>query len=161
MTASLPAGAKRKRNTSIEIGVRCHLESAGRFWCRSAAISVLQTTLDRTGTADNKVGRGKVAHMLTHAHRETIRRSWKLIEPVAESVPDLFYRRLFDIAPQYRSLFSDDMTAQKRKLMTMLAFVVKAIDWPEEFWTDRIAPDQDLVMMVAALGRRHAQLYRV
>jgi hemoglobin-like flavoprotein len=99
--------------------------------------------------------------MLTHAHKELIRRSWKLVEPVAESVPDLFYKRLFDIAPQYRSLFSEDMTAQKRKLMAMLSFVVKSIEWPEEFWTDRIAPDQDLVMVVAALGRRHAQLYRV
>jgi hemoglobin-like flavoprotein len=99
--------------------------------------------------------------MLTHAHKEAIRRSWKLVEPVAESVPDLFYKRLFDIAPQYRSLFTDDMTAQKRKLTAMLAFVVKSLDWPEEFWTDRIAPDQDLVMVVAALGRRHTQLYRV
>jgi hemoglobin-like flavoprotein len=99
--------------------------------------------------------------MLNHAHRETIRRSWKLVEPMAESVPDLFYKRLFDIAPQYRSLFSEDMTAQRRKLLAMLSFVVKSIEWPEEFWTDRIAADQDLVMVVAALGRRHAQLYRV
>jgi len=99
--------------------------------------------------------------MLTHAQKDTIRRTWKLVEPIADSVPDLFYKRLFDIAPQYRSLFSEDMTAQKRKLATMLAFVVKSIDWPEEFWTDRISPDQDLVMVVAALGRRHAQLYRV
>jgi hemoglobin-like flavoprotein len=99
--------------------------------------------------------------MLTYAQKDTIRRTWKLVEPVAESVPDLFYKRLFEIAPQYRSLFSDDMSAQKRKLATMLAFVVKSLDWPEEFWTDKIAPDQDLVMVVAALGRRHAQLYRV
>jgi hemoglobin-like flavoprotein len=99
--------------------------------------------------------------MLTHAQKDTIRRTWKLVEPIADSIPDLFYKRLFDIAPQYRSLFSEDLTAQKRKLATMLAFVVKSIDWPEEFWTDRISPDQDLVMVVAALGRRHAQLYRV
>jgi hemoglobin-like flavoprotein len=99
--------------------------------------------------------------MITHAQKDTIRRTWKLVEPIADSVPDLFYKRLFDIAPQYRSLFSEDMSAQKRKLATMLAFVVKSIDWPEEFWTDRISPDQDLVMVVAALGRRHSQLYRV
>src|SRR5215813_9704154 len=99
--------------------------------------------------------------MLTHAHRDTIRRSWKLVEPVAESVPDLFYKRLFDIAPQYRSLFSDDLSTQKRKLLAMLAFVVRSLDWPEEFWTDKVASDQDLIMMVAALGRRHAQLYAV
>jgi hemoglobin-like flavoprotein len=99
--------------------------------------------------------------MLTQAQKDTIRRTWKLVEPVAESVPDLFYKRLLEIAPQYRSLFTEDLTAQKRKLTAMFAFVVKSLDWPEEFWTDRVAADQDLIMVVAALGRRHAQLYRV
>jgi hemoglobin-like flavoprotein len=99
--------------------------------------------------------------MLTHAQKDTIRRSWKLVEPVAETVPDLFYKRLFDIAPEYKPLFSDDMTAQRRKLLAMLAFVVNALDWPEELWTNKIAPDQDLVLVVAALGRRHAQLYKI
>jgi hemoglobin-like flavoprotein len=99
--------------------------------------------------------------MLTRAQKECIRRSWGLVEPIAETVPDLFYKRLFDIAPQYRPLFSDDISAQKRKLVAMLAFVVKSLEWPDEFWTAEIAPDQDLVMVVAALGRRHAKLYRV
>jgi hemoglobin-like flavoprotein len=99
--------------------------------------------------------------MLTHIQKQTIRRSWGLVAPVVESVPDLFYRRLFDIAPQYRPLFSDDMTAQKRKLVAMLTFVVNALDWPDEFWTAQVSPDEDLVMVVAALGRRHSNLYSV
>ena len=99
--------------------------------------------------------------MLTHAQKQTIRRSWELVAPVAETVPDLFYKRLFEIAPQYRPLFSDDMTAQKRKLVMMLKFVVNSLEWPDEFWAAEIPDDEDLVMVVAALGRRHAQLYRV
>jgi hemoglobin-like flavoprotein len=99
--------------------------------------------------------------MLTHAQKQTIRRSWGLVAPIADTVPDLFYKRLFDIAPQYRPLFSDDMVAQKRKLVSMLNFVVKALDWPDEYWTAHISPDDDLVMVVAALGRRHAKLYKV
>ena len=99
--------------------------------------------------------------MLTHAQKQTIRRSWGLVAPVAETVPDLFYNRLFDIAPQYRPLFSEDMSAQKRKLVAMLNFVVGALDWPDEFWASQVPADQDLVMVVAALGRRHAKLYKV
>jgi hemoglobin-like flavoprotein len=99
--------------------------------------------------------------MLTHAQKDTIRRTWKLVEPVADSVPDLFYKRLFEIAPHYRSLFNDDLTAQKRKLAATIAFVVRSLDWADELWSDRVAPDQDLMMVAAALGRRHAQLYRV
>jgi hemoglobin-like flavoprotein len=99
--------------------------------------------------------------MLTHAQKQTIRRSWDLVAPVAETVPDLFYKRLFDIAPQYRQLFSPDLSAQKRKLVAMLNFVVSALDWPDEFWSAPVPTDEDLLMVVAALGRRHAKLYHV
>jgi hemoglobin-like flavoprotein len=99
--------------------------------------------------------------MLTPLQKQTIRRSWDLVAPIAETVPDLFYKRLFEIAPQYRPLFSDDMSAQKRKLVLMLNFVVKALDWPDEVWAAQVSPDEDLLMVLAALGRRHAQLYNV
>src|SRR5258708_17415855 len=39
----------------------------------------------------------------------------------------LFYDRLFDIAPQMRAMFPDDMIEQRRKLMAMLAGVVKGL----------------------------------
>lgn len=99
--------------------------------------------------------------MLSQTQKETIRRSWELVEPLAETVPDLFYKRLFEIAPQYRPLFQDDMTSQKRKLLVMLQMVVRALDWPDEFWKAAVPEDEDLFMMVSALGRRHAQLYHV
>jgi len=33
--------------------------------------------------------------MLTNTQKESIRRTWQLVEPVAETVPDLFYQQLF------------------------------------------------------------------
>ena len=69
---------------------------------------------------------------------------------------DLFYRRLFELEPSYRKLFSEDMTAQKRKLMSMLSFAVHTADWSEEKWSQEVTTDDDLFLVVLALGRRHA-----
>src|ERR1700749_3132123 len=43
---------------------------------------------------------------------------------MADQAAILFYDRLFEIAPQVKSMFPADMTEQRRKLMTMLATVV-------------------------------------
>ncbi|HYU15912.1 MAG TPA: globin domain-containing protein [Candidatus Acidoferrum sp.] len=99
--------------------------------------------------------------MLTKAEKVSIRRSWDLVKPIMETVADLFYRRLFEIAPQYRSLFKQDMEPQKRKLIAMLSFIVESLDWPDESWKDSIAVEDDLFLVVLALGRRHIRLYRV
>jgi hemoglobin-like flavoprotein len=46
----------------------------------------------------------------------------------SEAVAVLFYNRLFDIAPQMNAMFPDDMMIeQRRKLMAMLAGVVKGL----------------------------------
>jgi hemoglobin-like flavoprotein len=44
--------------------------------------------------------------------------------PIADVAAELFYDRLFEIAPQVRPLFRRDMKNQGRKLMTTLAMVV-------------------------------------
>jgi hemoglobin-like flavoprotein len=99
--------------------------------------------------------------MLSQTEREIVVRSWRLVVPIADTAADLFYRRLFELKPEYRSLFAEDMTSQKKKLAQMLSFVVKSMDWPEEAWNDDVAPDEDLFLVVLALGRRHTELYRV
>ena len=63
--------------------------------------------------------------------------------------------------PAYRGLFPDDMAAQKRKLMATLAFAVKAADWADESWAQDVPVDDDLFLVVLALGRRHTLLYKV
>ena len=43
----------------------------------------------------------------------------------------------------------------------MLKFIVKSIDWSDESWRDSVDADEDLFLVVLALGRRHAELYRI
>jgi len=56
----------------------------------------------------------------------------------------LFYGRLFEIAPQVRAMFPDDMTEQRRKLMATLAIVVNGL-------TDLPA----ILPAASALAKRH------
>ncbi len=98
---------------------------------------------------------------LTEDDKELIASSWKLIVPIQDTVADLFYRRLFELAPQYRSLFKSDIEAQKRKLMAMLAFVVKSLAWSHTAWQQEVDSREDLFLVVLALGRRHRELYKV
>lgn len=99
--------------------------------------------------------------MFSDAEKAAVRRSWRLVVPIAEGAADLFYRRLFELKPEYRLLFAADMTAQKRKLVQMLAFIVKALDWREEDWREDVSPNEDLFLVVLALGRRHHELYKI
>ena len=56
-----------------------------------------------------------------------VQNSFAKVAPTSEAAAVLFYDRLFDIAPQMRAMFPDDMIEQRRKLMTMLAGVVKGL----------------------------------
>ncbi len=99
--------------------------------------------------------------MITEEDKDHIRRSWKLVIPIAETAADLFYKRLFELKPEYRPLFPDNLAGQKSKLVRMLAFIVKALDFPETAWKDDVAEAEDLLLVLLALGRRHDSLYRV
>ena len=99
--------------------------------------------------------------MLTDQDKALIQRSWKLIVPIKETAADLFYRRLFELRSDYRALFPEEMGAQKRKLITMLAFVVRALDWPESVWEQTVDENSDLFLVLLALGRRHRELYQI
>ena len=99
--------------------------------------------------------------MLTDSEKAAIRTSWRLVVPIAETAADLFYRRLFELKPEYRQLFSMDMASQKRKLLHMLAFVVKSLDYREADWKNDVPADEDMMLVVLALGRRHSELYKI
>lgn len=99
--------------------------------------------------------------MLTDEEKKILRETWRLVVPIMDTAGDLFYRRLFELQPAYRQLFTQDMEAQKRKLMSMLAFVVRTSDWAEASWAEDVNRDDDLFLVVLALGRRHAMLYKV
>ena len=99
--------------------------------------------------------------ILTATEKQLIARTYRLVIPVSETVADLFYRHLFEGSPQYRRLFAKDMTRQKRKLVAMLAFIARSLDWAEDRWRDDVAPEEDLFLVVLALGRRHHSLYKI
>ena len=70
--------------------------------------------------------------------------SFAQVAPIADRAADLFYERLFEIAPDVRPLFPDDMAAQKRKLMQTLSAAVGNLHRVEE-----------VLPVLEDLGRRH------
>lgn len=99
--------------------------------------------------------------MLSDSEKLLVRDSWRLVVPIADTAADLFYRRLFELRPDLRALFSDDLATQKKKLVAMLNFIVKSLDWPESAWREEVDEESDLFLVLLALGRRHTDLYRV
>lgn len=70
--------------------------------------------------------------------------SFQKVAPIAGAAADIFYSRLFEIAPEVRPLFPADMSDQKGKLMQMLGTAVNGLSN-----LDTIVP------AVQDLGRRH------
>ena len=71
--------------------------------------------------------------------------SFKKVVPIAGTAADLFYDRLFAIAPEVRPMFPQDLKEQKKKLIAMLATAVTNLHQ-----TEKIIP------AVQELGKRHA-----
>jgi len=74
-----------------------------------------------------------------------IRSGFHHLEAMPEKATEIFYQRLWEIAPSTKPLFAQsDMALQGHKLMAAMGFVVNALDKP------------DLVIPVAQdLARRH------
>jgi hemoglobin-like flavoprotein len=53
-----------------------------------------------------------------------VQESFKKVVPIAGTAADLFYDRLFEIAPGVRAMFPEDLREQKKKLIGMLAMAV-------------------------------------
>ncbi len=73
-----------------------------------------------------------------------VQESFKKVVPIADQAADLFYDRLFTIAPDVRSLFPADLSEQKKKLMQVLATAVTNLHQVEK-----------VLPAVEELGRRH------
>jgi len=82
--------------------------------------------------------------MLTPTDVALVRASFAQVA-IQEAAADLFYDRLFAVAPKLRELFPADLREQKRKLMQMIATAVAGLD-----------DLQKLAPAVRALGARHA-----
>jgi len=74
-----------------------------------------------------------------------VQESFKKVVPIAGTAADLFYDRLFEIAPDVRRMFPDDLREQKLKLIAMLATAVGNLHQVDK-----------IIAAVENLGRRHA-----
>ena len=73
-----------------------------------------------------------------------VQESFRKVVPIAGTAADLFYTRLFEIAPEVRPLFPEDLGEQKKKLIGMLATAVTNLHQVDKIMT-----------AVQDLGRRH------
>ncbi len=76
---------------------------------------------------------------------ELVKATWSYVEtldPVI--VGGLFYGRLFDIAPEVRSMFRGEIPEQSKKLISMIGYVISKLDKLE-----------DIIGEVGKLAQRH------
>lgn len=73
-----------------------------------------------------------------------IQTSWDKVKPISETAAELFYGRLFEIAPEVQSYFKGDMKEQGRKLMMMIGTAVNALNDLEA-----------VVPAIQEMGKRH------
>lgn len=77
-----------------------------------------------------------------------IKESYEKFGPNRELAAKLFYDNLFNIAPETRALFPDDMTGQYHKFTAMFRIIVGTIDKFDE-----------LEKQLRGLGARHAKYH--
>lgn len=70
--------------------------------------------------------------------------SFAKVAPIADKAADIFYDRLFEIAPEVRPMFPADMSDQKGKLMQTLGVAVNNLHQVES-----------ILPTVQELGRKH------
>ena len=64
---------------------------------------------------------------MTPEQVKLVQQSFGKVAPIADEAAEVFYDRLFDIAPQLRSLFHGDMAEQRHRLVATLAVVVNGL----------------------------------
>ena len=73
-----------------------------------------------------------------------VQESFAKVAPIADQAAIMFYDRLFELAPEVKTMFPADMTEQRRKLMATLAFAVNGL-----------ANLQSVLPAASALAKRH------
>lgn len=73
-----------------------------------------------------------------------VQSNFDAVEPIADKAAELFYGKLFEIAPEVKPMFTSDIAEQGKKLMTMIGIAVRGLND-----LDKIVP------AVQNLGRNH------
>ena len=82
---------------------------------------------------------------MTPQHVATIQSTADAFLSVSDRVVDVFYDRLFELSPETRELFPEDLSAQKRKLVDTLGTLLT-----------HLLHHDILVAHLRRLGERHA-----
>ncbi|MDA7947471.1 MAG: globin domain-containing protein [Hyphomicrobiaceae bacterium] len=83
---------------------------------------------------------------MTSEQARLVQESFSALEPIADEAAEMFYNRLFELDPELRNLFPEDLGEQRKKLMSTLKVVVTGLNSP-----DRVIP------AVQVLGQRHRE----
>jgi nitric oxide dioxygenase len=65
---------------------------------------------------------------MTTQQIQLVQQSWEKIKPASQAAGELFYKKLFEKAPQIRHLFANDVTEQAGRLTYMLTYIVSRLD---------------------------------
>ena len=83
---------------------------------------------------------------MTPEQIDLVRKSFDALWPYRRRLAEQFYGRFFELAPDTRRLFPDDMEKQQLKLMDTLAAIVGTLDQREIFQS-----------IISHTGRKHAE----
>ncbi|MEM1008543.1 MAG: hypothetical protein AAGJ35_06020, partial [Myxococcota bacterium] len=93
--------------------------------------------------------------MLTDEQKQYIVESWNLIHPHVNIFCDHFYERLFVLRPNLHLVLFENVPSQKKKLIQFLSFIAQSLNWRQEQWSDKVAIDDDLLLVSLELCRHY------
>jgi hemoglobin-like flavoprotein len=86
-----------------------------------------------------------VTNALSEEQVVLVQRSWRAVQLVGDTAAELFYGKLFSIAPEVRPLFRGEVRDQGRNFTAMMSVAVHWLGKPEK-----------VSLAVRQLGARHA-----
>jgi hemoglobin-like flavoprotein len=84
--------------------------------------------------------------IMTPEQIDLVRKSFDALWPFRQKLAAQFYGRFFELVPDARRLFTNDMDKQELKLMDAIAAIVGALDQREMFQS-----------IISHTGRKHAE----
>ncbi len=73
-----------------------------------------------------------------------VQKTFEKVRPISEAVAELFYNRLFELKPSFKTFFKGDMKTQSKMFMQIIDYAVTGLDK-----LDTILPT------IQDLGKRH------
>ena len=65
---------------------------------------------------------------MTPRDKKLVRQTFAMVLPIAKEAAAIFYGRLFEVAPEYRPMFKNNIEEQGKKLMQMIGVGVAHLD---------------------------------